>query len=379
MSENTVIEKKARIHFSEEQAQLLEIAESFSRDKAPISTVRNLLDTDSGFDKDVWAEMANLGWLGIAIPEEFGGSGLSVAEVVTIVEPMGRMLLATPMISTTLAAQLLLDAGSAAQQADLLPKIAGGAIAALAMSEEHGDWDVNHIDCSGTISGDTVSLSGVKTLVTDANVADTILATVRIDGNPAVVAIDRAAISNAAIQRETVIDETRRSYRIDLDGVSVPVSHILDAGKTAAALKRYHLLSCLLLSAESCGGTAGAMDITLDYLNTRRAFDRFIGSYQSLKHTMTDILTGLEAARSFLYYAAGVIDTEEGEAAVRMAKAQSSENFAYAGDRAIQFHGGFGFTYECDAQLFRRRAFWTTNQSGDAIYHRKRLADLLLD
>ena len=150
MSENTVIEKKARIHFSEEQAQLLEIAESFSRDKAPISTVRNLLDTDSGFDKDVWAEMANLGWLGIAIPEEFGGSGLSVAEVVTIVEPMGRMLLATPMISTTLAAQLLLDAGSAAQQADLLPKIAGGAIAALAMSEEHGGGDVNHLAGSYT-------------------------------------------------------------------------------------------------------------------------------------------------------------------------------------------------------------------------------------
>ena len=222
-------------------------------------------------------------------------------------------------------------------------------------------------------------MSGIKRLVTDAKVADTILATISIAGIPSLVAIDSGSIDSAALQRETVIDETRRSYRINLDGISVPATNIFDAEKTAAALKRYHLLSCLLLSAEACGGTAGAMDITLNYLNTRRTFDRFIGSYQSLKHTMVDILTDLEAARSFLYYAAGVIDTDEGEAAVRMAKAQSSDNFAYAGDRAIQFHGGFGFTYECDAQLFRRRAFWTANQSGDAIYHRKRLATLLLD
>lgn len=379
MSENINMMKNAGITFSEEQAQLLEIAEGFSRDKAPIATVRSLIESETGFDNDVWTEMASLGWLGIAIPEEFGGSGLSVAEVVTIVEPMGRMLLATPLVSTTLAAQLLLDAGSDSQKADLLPKIAGGVIAALAINEEHGDWDVNHITCTGVISGDTVTLSGEKRLVTDAKVAEIILATISIDGSPALVAIEPAAIDSSAIQRETIIDETRRSYRINLDNVSVPITSILDAGKTKAALKRYHLLSCLLLSAESCGGTAGAMDITLDYLNTRRTFDRFIGSYQSLKHTMVDVLTDLEAARSFLYYAAGVIDTDEGEVAVRMAKAQSSENFSYAGDRAIQFHGGFGFTYECDAQLFRRRAFWTSNQSGDAIYHRKRLATLLLD
>lgn len=379
MSENTNMMKKAGITFSEEQGQLLEIAESFSRDKAPIATVRNLIESETGFDKDVWTEMVNLGWLGIAIPEEFGGSGLSVAEVVTIVEPMGRMLLATPLVSTTLAAQLLLDAGTTAQKQDLLPRMAGGAIAALAMHEEHGDWDVSHVTCTGVISGDTVTLSGTKRLVTDAKVADTILATISIAGIPSLVAIDSGSIDSAALQRETVIDETRRSYRINLDGISVPATNIFDAEKTAAALKRYHLLSCLLLSAEACGGTAGAMDITLNYLNTRRTFDRFIGSYQSLKHTMVDILTDLEAARSFLYYAAGVIDTDDGEAAVRMAKAQSSDNFAYAGDRAIQFHGGFGFTYECDAQLFRRRAFWTANQSGDAIYHRKRLATLLLD
>jgi alkylation response protein AidB-like acyl-CoA dehydrogenase len=379
MSENTNMVNNTGITFSEEQAQLLEIAESFSRDKAPIATVRSLIESETGFDKDVWTEMASLGWLGIAIPEEFGGSGLTVAEVVTIVEPMGRMLLATPLVSTTLAAQLLLDAGIDSQKSDLLPKIAGGAIAALAINEEHGDWDVNHIDCTGVVSGDIVTLSGIKTLVTDAKVADIILATITIDDRPSVVVIDPAKVDDAAIQRETIIDETRRSYRINLNGISVPSANILDADRTAAALKRYHLLSCLLLSAESCGGTAGAMDITLDYLNTRRTFDRFIGSYQSLKHTMVDILTGLEAARSFLYYAAGVIDTDEGEAAVRMAKAQSSENFSYAGDRSIQFHGGFGFTYECDAQLFRRRAFWTTNQSGDAIYHRKRLATLLLD
>lgn len=372
--------KKSEIIFTEEQVQLLEIAENFSRDKAPIAAVRAQIDLDESCDPAVWKEMAGLGWLGIAIPEEFGGSALGMGEVVSITEPMGRQLFATPFISTTLAAQLLLDAGTTAQQKAYLPRIAEGSITAIATSEEHGDWDLTHISCTATEDNDSLLLSGTKTLVTDAKDAETIIATVKYRGSSCLVLIDRSAISDAAMVREKVLDQTRRSYRINLNGITIPLSNLLDVTKSSAALIRYHKLSCLLLAAEACGGIAGAMDVTLDYLKTRKQFERYIGSYQSLKHTMVDILTGMEAARSFLYHAATVIDDGElGEIAVRMAKAKAGEVFSYAGDRAIQFHGGFGFTFECDAQLFRRRAFWTENQSGDAIYHRKRLAHLLLD
>lgn len=370
---------KRDIEFSEEQQQLLEIAENFCRDKSPVSAVRAQIEVEDGFDEGIWKEMAELGWLGIAIPEEYGGSGLGMGEVVTIAEPLGRNLLATPFESTTLAAQLCLDAGTDDQKSRYLPQVAQGTKVALAFAEAHGDWDLTHIDCTGEVSGDTVTLSGEKRLVTDAARADAILVTVKIDGKPALVSIFGDAKAGLTLTRETVIDETRRSYRFSLDGVQIPLSEVMDQSKTAAALERYHKLSCLLLSAEACGGTASCLNTILEYLTTRRQFDRFIGSYQALKHTAVDILTGMEAARSFLYHAATVIEDEGGEVAVRMAKAQSSDIFSFAGDRAIQFHGGFGFTYECDAQLYRRRALWNTNQSGDAVYHRKRLASLLLD
>lgn len=370
---------KRDIEFSDEQQQLLEIAENFCRDKSPVSAVRAQIETDDGFDPAIWKEMTELGWLGIAIPEEFGGSGLGMGEVVTIAEPLGRNLLATPFASSTLAAQLVIDAGTDAQKTAHLPSLAEGLKVALAFNEPHGDWDLSHIDCTGEISGDTIALSGEKVLVTEARVADGFMATVKVDGKPAIVLIPGSAINKDEMTRETVIDETRRSYRFSLDGVSVPASNMLDQDKTKSALERHHKLACLLLSAEACGGTASCLNTILEYLTTRRQFDRFIGSYQALKHTAVDILTGMEAARSFLYHAATVIEDERGEEAVRMAKAQSSDIFSYAGDRAIQFHGGFGFTYECDAQLYRRRALWNTNQHGDAIYHRKRLANLLLD
>ncbi|MFP6726313.1 MAG: acyl-CoA dehydrogenase family protein, partial [Alphaproteobacteria bacterium] len=180
-----------------------------------------------------------------------------------------------------------------------------------------------------------------------------------------------------ALRREIVIDESRRSYSVDLQGVSVPAANYLPA----VFLPHLHLAACLLYAAEMCGGTVGVINLTLEYLTTRRQFDQFIGAYQALKHPMVDALTGLEQARSHLYHAATVFDMVEGrgEIAVRMAKAQAADAFAFASDRAIQFHGAFGFTYDCDAHLYRRRALWCEQQHGDGAHHRKHLAGLLLD
>ena len=372
------------ILFSDEQGQLLEIAETFSANKSPIATVRRRLEAENAIEDELWREIADLGWLGIAIPEEYGGSGLGLGEVVTIVEPMGRNLLSSPLASTTLAAQAILRDGSDEQKSQWLPRLAGGAIAALALTEGHGDWDLANLTCTAARQGDALRLKGGKTFVTDAAVADLLLVSVALDGAPALVLVEASALGQGALRREVVIDETRRSYALNLDGIEIPLANLLDAGDTAACLKNLHLGACLLYAAEICGGMAGVINVTLDYLTTRRQFDQFIGAYQALKHPMVDALVGLEQARSHLYHAATVFHMADGgnsrgEVAVRMAKAQAAAAFAFASDRAIQFHGAFGFTYDCDAQLYRRRALWCQQQHGDEAHHRRHLAALLLD
>lgn len=371
--------QRPAIVFSEEQEQLLEIATNFCRDKAPMSNVRSVIDADQDFDRAVWDEMASLGWLGIAIPEEFGGSGLGLGEVVTLLEPMGRNLFGSPLASTTLVAQALVQGGTADQQREWLPKISEGAIGTLALSESHGDWDLENLTATATESAGMLKLSGTKTFVTDAISADIAIASVALDGKPALVILDREALDAASTEKEITIDETRRSYRLTLDGVEVRAENQLDAARTVTTLGHIHRAACLLLSAEMCGGLAGVLSVLVEYLNTREQFNRMIGSYQALKHPTVDILLALEASRSLLYHAATAFeDGEEGEIAIRMAKAKASESFSFGADRAIQFHGAFGFTHDCDAGLYRRRSLWCEYQHGDAAYHRKKLENLLL-
>jgi alkylation response protein AidB-like acyl-CoA dehydrogenase len=372
-------DKKPSIRFSDEQEQLLEVAAGFARDKFPMSRVRARIAATEDFDRAVWNEMAALGWLGVAIPEEFGGSGLGLAEVVTIVEPLGRALAGTPLVSTTLAAQALIGCGTPAQKREWLPKIAEGAIGALALVEPHGDWDLEHLTAKAVQTGDALALTGTKTFVTDALSADLAVVSVAYNGAPALLLLDRAALGKAKIEREIVIDETRRSYRMRLDGMTVPASCLLGPSQTMAALKLIDQAACLLLAAEMCGGALGVIETTVEYLKTRKQFDRLIGSYQALKHPMVDALMALDGARSHLYFAAGTFAKDrETETAVRMAKALASDALAFASDRAIQFHGGFGFTYDCDAQLYRRRGIWCEAQHGDAAHHRRKLAEMLL-
>ncbi|MEQ9143028.1 MAG: acyl-CoA dehydrogenase family protein [Parvibaculaceae bacterium] len=370
---------KATIGFSEEQAQLQDIAASFCRDKSPVEKVRALLTDEKGYDPDVWNEIAELGWLAIAVPEDFGGIGLGLAEVVPVVEQMGRALMATPFAGTTLAAQALVAGGTGEQQAKLLPDLCTGTVAALALSEPHADWDLTHIECTATREGGSLKLAGRKTFVENAAAASWIIASVALEGKPALVLIDRSSLPDSALRRETVIDETRRSYQVTLDGIEVAEDALLDPSKAEATLAHLHLCASLLLAAEMCGGAASCIDYTVDYLQTRKQFGKYIGSYQALKHPIVDAHVAYEQARSHLYSAAHNFTQQgEGEIATRMAKAQAGEALSFAADRAIQFHGGFGFTYDCDAQLYRRRSLWCENQHGDAVYHRAKLADLML-
>ena len=175
-----------------------------------------------------------------------------------------------------------------------------------------------------------------------------------------------------------MIDETRRAFRLELEGVRVSETSLLDPDKALAAIRRVELAGALMAAADMCGAGQSCIDYTVSYLNARKQFGRPIGSYQALKHTTVHAHVQLEQARSHLYSAAHLFeDADGGEVAVRMAKAAAGPALAFAADRSIQFHGGYGFTYECDAQLYRRRAIWGEAQYGDALYQRRKLADLI--
>ncbi len=368
-----------RIVFSDEQAMLLEAATSFCRDKSPSSAVRGRFSSDTGFDAAHWQAMVDMGWLGIAVPEQHGGSALGIAACAVLAEPLGRHLLHTPFVATQLAIQGLLAGGSAAQQAEWLPRLATGAMGTVALFEDEGDWTLAALQSQARLAGGTATLTGRKTLVPDAAVADLLLASVQLDGAPALVLLTRAEAAGR-LQRETVVDETRRSHGLQLDGLAVPADRLITGDKATQALHAIRQAALLLAAAEAAGGIAGALAVVVDYLNTRTAFGRKIGSYQALKHGCAEILCQLERVRSHVYHAATLLAAgEDAEIALRMAKAEAGDAAVLAGDRAVQFHGGFGFTWDCDAQLYLRRALWLQPWFGDAGHHRRALAGLLLD
>lgn len=368
----------AGLGYSEEQIELLDVATTFCRDKSPIEKVRKLMDSDLGYDAGIWSEIAALGWTAIAIPEANGGVGLTLAEVVPVVEQMGRHLMASPFVASTLAAQALIAGGTEAQQAAWLPKLAEGAVGTLALSEAHGDWDLTNITATAKTDGDALLLSGEKLFVLWAETAEAVIASVLLDGKPALILLTAAEIAGR-LRREAIIDETKRSFALSLDGISVPKSALLDISRTVQTLAHIEQAAALLQSAEMCGGSQSVIDYTISYLQTRKQFGKLIGEYQALKHPTVDAYVDYEKARSHLYSAAhSFSDQGVGEIAVRMAKAAADGVYSFAADRAIQFHGGFGFTHDCDAGLHRRAAIFHASQFGDAAWQRAKLAPLLL-
>ncbi len=364
------------LQFSEEQGMLLDVARGFVADKSPIEAVRAQLETSAGFDGAVWQEMVSLGWTGIALPESVGGAGMGIGAVVPVVEALGNGLLGTPLISTTLAGQLLCRAAGTEAE-PLLARIAEGAVVTVALLDG-GDWGA---DNRGVDVDDTGTLQGQKMMVPDGGVAEIFVVVCNRGGEPALAVVERSALADSAVTENTVIDLTKRSANIDFSGVEP--SWVLVGGKVEEALRDFRLLGALLTAVEATGTAARCLNAIVDYLKTRKQFGKLIGSYQALKHPTVDIYCGVENARSFVYHAASVIDdgvlSTDAEVACRMAKVEASELMSFAGDRSVQFHGGIGFTWDCDSTLFIRRAQWTRQAFGDAAHHRKHLAGLLLD
>ncbi|MEO0499086.1 MAG: acyl-CoA dehydrogenase family protein [Pseudomonadota bacterium] len=378
-----ISDRLGRMGLSEEQADLMRVAAEFCREQSPPERVRTLIDDERGYDPAVWRQIGELGWCGIATPEEHGGAGLNLAEIVPVAEHMGRTMMATPFLVSTLAAEAILAGGTDAQKSHWLPRLAAGEIVGTLALGEAGD----QMTALGTAEDGGAMVSGRATLIEHAAAADIIVLAFTQSGTARLAILETERLPEGALRRERIIDDTRRAYELTLRTFELPAANLMPAETVTAARERVELAGALLHAADMVGGAFRVIDYTADYLRTRTQFGKQIGSYQALKHPLVDAFVGYEKARSHLYAAAhsygsasgrpGARNDMSGEIAVRMAKAQAERAYAFAADRAIQFHGGFGFTYDCDAGLHRRRALWNASRHGDARAQKKKLAKLL--
>ncbi|MBA3653933.1 MAG: acyl-CoA/acyl-ACP dehydrogenase, partial [Actinobacteria bacterium] len=289
--------------FSEEQEELRRSVRRFLDDKSPSTEVRRLMETTEGYDPAVWTQMGEqLGLQGLAIPEEYGGSGYTYVELVVVLEEMGRSLLAAPYFSTVaLAANALLTSGDDSAKKELLPGIAGGdTIATLAITEDSGRWDLDGIQLAATKSGDGYTLEGHKMFVIDGHTANLIIVAARTGDGISLFAVegDASGLTRTPLQ---TMDQTRKQARLEFSGT--PARLIGAEGGAEAGLTKTLDLAAVALAAEQVGGAQKCLDMAVEYAKVRVQFGRPIGSFQAIKHKCADMLLEVESAKSAAYYA----------------------------------------------------------------------------
>ena len=361
--------------FTEEQDQLRSFVRQFLEEKSPEATVRELMDTESGYDEAVWAQMAEqLGLQSLIIPEEHGGQGFGWVELVVVLEEMGRSLLCAPFFSGVLATSALLAAGDSDASAEYLPQIASGAlIATVAMTEENGRWDEEGVTATATNDGDAWTIDGAKHYVLDGHAAGLLLVVARTAAGVSLFAVDGDAAGLTRTPLATM-DQTRKQAKIEL--ASVPARLIGADGAGWETMTKVLDRAAVALAAEQVGGAQMVLDMAVEYAKVRMQFGRPIGSFQAIKHKCADMLLQVESAKSAAYYAAWCAseDNDELPAMASLAKSYCSEAYFHAASENIQIHGGIGFTWEHPAHLYFKRAKSSELLFGDPTYHRELLA-----
>jgi alkylation response protein AidB-like acyl-CoA dehydrogenase len=365
--------------FSDEQEELRRTVRAFLEDKSPESEVRRLMETEEGYDPSIWKQMGEqLGLQGLAIPEEFGGSGYSYIELVVVFEEMGRALLCAPYFSSVaLAANALLHSGDESAKKEHLAGIASGeTIATLAFTEDNGRWDEEGITLEASASGDGHTLTGHKMFVIDGHVADLILVAARTTDGVSLFTVDKDADGLTRTPLATM-DQTRKQARLEFDGT--PATLLGTAGEGWKTLERVLDLAAVALAAEQVGGAQIVLDSSVEYAKNRIQFGRPIGSFQAIKHKCADMLLEVESAKSAAYYAGWCAAELNDELPVvaSLAKAYCSEAYFHCAAENIQIHGGIGFTWEHPAHLYFKRAKSSELLFGDPSYHRELLAQRL--
>jgi alkylation response protein AidB-like acyl-CoA dehydrogenase len=367
--------------FSEEQEELRQTVRRFLEDKSPSAEVRRLMETTEGYDEGVWKQMAQeLGLQSLQIPEAHGGQGFTFVELGIVLEEMGRVLLCAPYFSTAvLASNAIMNAGSDAEQAALLPGIASGeTIATLAFTEPNGRWDASGITMEAKKQGDGYVLDGTKMFVIDGHIADLVVVVARTAGSSGEDGISFFTVDGDAsgLTRTPLatMDQTRKQAKLEFSGVKA--KPLGAPGSGWAALSKTLDQAAVGLSNEMVGGAQKVLEMSVDYAKVRVQFGRPIGSFQAIKHKCADMLLEVESAKSAAYYAAWAAaeDNDELPVVASLAKAYCSDAYFHAAAENIQIHGGIGFTWEHDAHLYFKRAKSSEILLGDATYHRELLA-----
>ena len=362
--------------FTEEQEELRKTVRAFLEAKSPETAVREQMETEAGFDAAVWSQMGEqLGLQGLAIPEEFGGSGYTFVELGIVLEEQGRALLCAPFFSTVvLAANTLLHSGDDAAKKAHLPGIASGAtIATVAFTEPSGKWDESGITLQATASGDGWTLSGTKMFVIDGHTAGLVIVAARTAKGVTLftVAGDAAGLTRTAL---STMDQTRKQAKLEF--ADTPATLLGTEGEGWAVLSTVLDLAAVGLAAEQVGGAQKVLEQAVEYAKVRVQFGRPIGSFQAIKHKCADMLLEVESAKSAAYYGlwCAAEQNDELPSVASLAKAYCSEAYFHATAENIQIHGGIGFTWEHPAHLYFKRAKSSELLFGDPTYHRELLA-----
>ncbi len=370
------------LRLSEDQEFIARTAADFVKEKSPLARVRELRDKGDaiGFSRALWKEMAGLGWPGILYPEALGGAGLGFAELVLVMEELGRTLAPEPFLSTVLlAGQALARSGDEAKMKAWLPKIcAGDAVLTLAHQEAGGRYDLDAVSTTAKANGAGHRLDGEKIQVLDGHVADALLIPAQTDGGIALFLLPAATTKGLTITRQQRLDG-RGVALVKLEGVEAgPETQLGAPGAGRALLHDAVDRACVGLCAEMLGAMQQAFALSLAHLKEREQFGAPIGSFQALKHRAADIFIEIELCKSAVMAAARALDADSPEvpALVSLAKAKCSDGLILAANEGVQFFGGVGMTDEYDIGFYLKRARAAELSFGDAAHHRARWATL---
>ena len=361
--------------FSEEQKLLQKTTHDYLQEHSPLAVARAVLESDASYSPELWKGAAEMGWLGVTIPEEHGGAGYGHLELALIAQEIGAVLAPIPFSSSVyLATEALLLAGSPEQQARLLPRLASGdAIGTFALAE--GAGRVSEQTLGTRLSAG--ALEGTKLPVPDGDIADFAVVVAR-DGEGACLALVELDARGVEVTRVDSIDPSRSQARLELRGAQA--ERLESADQTGWSLVSHLLDRAAVLAAfEQLGGALRAFDITREFTLNRYAFGRPIASFQALKHRLADCYVELELARSNGYYGAWALasGSDELPLAACAARASACDAFELSTREMIQMHGGVGYTWEYDCHLFYRRAKLLSVALGSADHWRELLMQRL--
>lgn len=362
------------ISYTEDQELLRETVRRYLADRAPESVVREMMETDTGFDREAWKVLAaELGLQGVAIPAKHGGLGLGQIELCIVFEEMGRSLLCAPFFSTiALAANMLLALGDEKVCSAYLPRIVSGdLIATVAACETGPVWEPADDRVQASQSSTGWTLSGKKRFVVDGAAADLLLVVAKAPFGHAVFTVEQNS-PGMAVTALSTLDQTRKLSDLVFDNVNA--SLIGGLTDRTPQICRAFTLASLALVAEQLGGAQRVLEMAVDYANERVQFGRLIGSFQAIKHKCADMLMEIESSRAAASeaYRLAALGDPNLEIAVSIAKAYCSESYFKASSENIQIHGGIGFTWDHPAHLYFKRAKASEILLGDGRYHRER-------